>query len=177
MTIEELPTFTIQNLEKEDGIPLEAHGRFDQLQNVVEGHCDFYFPPATFVEGKLSNLQSKTRTAIFTCKNEIEASSLQLGTAYRYFDGYWGERARLVLDPGLTWGEHDFVQKASNDHDHCAICWATISMIENTNHMRSSSGAAICHGCHQGYVLRRSIDFIVPSRIKHTAVNKEKHKS
>jgi hypothetical protein len=164
MKIEELPTFTVQDVQMEKGIPFQANGRFDQLKGVIEGYCDLYAPPATFIEGKLSGLQLNTRAAIFTCKNETEASLLKDGASYRYLDGYWGERARLTLDGRLIWTEHNFVPKAPGDHDHCVICWATISSVENANHMRSNADSAICGACYGNYVLPRNVDFIVPTR-------------
>jgi hypothetical protein len=84
------------------GIPSQASGVFDHLIGVIEGYCDLYVPPATFIIGKLYDLQPSARTARFTCKDRSEATAIRIGESYRYFDGYWGERARLSLHPALT---------------------------------------------------------------------------
>ena len=49
-----------------------------------------------------------------------------IGQPLQLYDGYWGERAYIVL-AGLSWSEGQFAAKKNWDHDHCGICWATIS--------------------------------------------------
>jgi len=72
-------------------------------------------------------------------------------------DGYWGDRAALVLDSCLAWVPDEWTQ--ADDHDHCAICWAHIYVTENRDHFASSTGKRVCAACYD-YVRSRSLDFI-----------------
>ncbi|TMA33075.1 MAG: hypothetical protein E6J87_11175 [Deltaproteobacteria bacterium] len=76
---------------------------------------------------------------------------------FEVFEGYWGERASLVLDESLDW--HGSSWSDPIDHDHCRICWATINSQENAQHFAASENLRVCPRCHSSYVQRRSIDF------------------
>ena len=76
---------------------------------------------------------------------------------FHVFDGYWGERAELVLDESLNW--RDAIWSNPDDHDHCRICWGTISSEENTSHFAASAQVRVCPTCHSSYVQPRNIDF------------------
>ena len=76
---------------------------------------------------------------------------------FEVFEGYWGERAELVLDASLDWRESTWSDP--NDHDHCRICWAAINSGENTRHFAASAHLRVCLTCHSSYVQPRSIDF------------------
>lgn len=77
-------------------------------------------------------------------------------------DGYWGDRADLVLDTSLIWNRHQWTDAA--DHDHCAICWATISTQEKSEHFaaRYPEGRRdrVCAPCYHNYVSKRALGFI-----------------
>lgn len=75
---------------------------------------------------------------------------------FQVFDGYWGERVWLTLDPTLSW--HHSEAGATPDHDHCRICWATISPSQNQSHYAADS-LVICLSCYESYVRHRSLDF------------------
>ena len=75
-------------------------------------------------------------------------------------DGYWGERVELVLNTGITWTAERWTKAA--DHDHCAICWATIAAVENADHFVATTGERVCAECHHNHVGRRELGFIYP---------------
>jgi hypothetical protein len=76
---------------------------------------------------------------------------------FEVFDGYWGERAELVLDESLNWREA--IWSVPDEHDHCRICWGTIDSAENTSHFAASAQLRVCPACHSSYVQPRNIDF------------------
>lgn len=82
-------------------------------------------------------------------------------TEFEVLDGYWGERAELVLDRALAWTHDEW--STEGDHDHCAVCWAAISRTENRGHFVSSSRQRICEPCHRDYVSTRSLGFVTPA--------------
>lgn len=72
-------------------------------------------------------------------------------------DGYWGERAELVLDLDRKW------QKTGHeglDHDHCAICWETIGSGGQLDGYICEDAIWTCCCCYEAFVQRRSLDFI-----------------
>lgn len=82
-----------------------------------------------------------------------------IGTAreFRVFDGYWGERAQLVLDGSLRWSKTIWAK--STDHDHCRLCWADINSEVNTSHYEADPQLRVCPACYDFYIAQRSIDF------------------
>lgn len=76
-------------------------------------------------------------------------------------DGYWGERAELVLatEPRewvrAVWTDAD-------DHEHCGVCWATIYTDAPDYLIHASRGAACCVACYDTYVVPRDLGFIEP---------------
>jgi len=89
---------------------------------------------------------------------KLESLDFQRGQALQLYDGYWGERAYIVL-AGLAWTEGRFVAKKEWDHDHCGICWATISP-NAPQYYRSSERDIVCPDCYKSFVLLRSLSFI-----------------
>lgn len=73
-------------------------------------------------------------------------------------DGYWGERVALVLDARAKWTTDQWSEKVG--HEHCTICWATISESENRDHFVATSGERVCAPCYREYVSSRSLGFI-----------------
>lgn len=79
-------------------------------------------------------------------------------------DGYWGERAELVLDESVTWSASSWTDAA--DHAHCAICCTTVSTQENREHFAAGRGDRLCAACYRNYVSKRALGFI-PSAAQH----------
>jgi formylmethanofuran dehydrogenase subunit E len=50
----------------------------------------------------------RKREARFVLDNSGEASYLRKGQEYDYLDGYWGQRAELVLDRARKWTRAEF---------------------------------------------------------------------
>ena len=90
-----------------------------------------------------------------------KSPDFQRGEPLELYDGYWGERAYIVF-ARLGWTEQQFVTKRESDHDHCGICWATISS-DNPQYFLSSEQNIVCPDCYDRFVLLRSLSFIRPT--------------
>jgi len=93
-------------------------------------------------------------------ENESEKLSLATGELIYAIDGYWGERIELVYDKNLAWLSSIFNEEKSWDHDHCAICWATISEHQNSNYFLSSGKHPVCAVCCENHVKAKDISFV-----------------
>jgi hypothetical protein len=107
-----------------------------------------------FVTGRWSEVGSSWA---FTPDDPSAPETIADEREFDVFDGYWGERAALVLDEALIWRESAWADL--DDHDHCQICSSTIDSRENARHFAASSTLRVCSGCHSAYVEPRSIDF------------------
>lgn len=93
-----------------------------------------------------------------------KASNFKVGDPLHFYDGYWGERACIVLAP-MTWTERQFEAGKHWDHDHCGICWAKIGT-DSSRYFESSERDVICPDCYVQYVQLRSLAFIEPTQNK-----------
>jgi hypothetical protein len=113
------------------------------------------------VEGKFFQVRFDVMKCRFVCENEYEDSSFILEErVYPYLDGYWGERAEIVLSSRI-WEKAQFIEKPNWDHDHCRICWATIDVHENTTYMKSNLEEEICTNCYENYVMKKDLSFVI----------------
>ena len=78
-------------------------------------------------------------------------------TEWAILDGYWGERAELVLDTTREWQKSLY---DDSDHDHCAICWETLGQGGQPDGHASEDATWICCRCYESFVQRRSLEFI-----------------
>jgi len=96
----------------------------------------------------------------FLIENPI-SFNFQRGLPLNIYDGYWGERAYIVL-AALRWTEERFEAKKEWDHDHCGICWATICP-DAPQYFLSNERDIVCPGCYKSFILIRSLSFIQPT--------------
>ena len=101
-------------------------------------------------------------------------------------DGYWGERAALVLDRHRQWlrarfEPRDAVQFEGNggvrlpeaaageegaaitggwDHEHCAICWQTLGPSGQPDGWLNRPRTWVCDRCYVEFVSTRSLGFV-----------------
>jgi hypothetical protein len=113
------------------------------------------------VEGKFYDVRFDVMRCRFVCENEYDDSSfIAEERIYPYLDGYWGERAEIVLSPSRVWTKAQFEEKPNWDHDHCRICWETIDLRANTTYMRSSLQEEICITCYENYAQKKDLSFV-----------------
>lgn len=98
-----------------------------------------------------------------------KTSEFKVGEQLQLYDGYWGERAYIVLAQ-MTWAEVRFEAKKQWDHDHCGICWATIDT-QSPRCFRSSERDVICPNCYDLFVQLQSLAFIEPTQNKRMESN------
>ena len=160
MKIEDLPTFTVTEIKGADSTP-KARGKVNRRQWIGEEHiCYLCVQPNHLLEGKFKDVRKWRKQVTFVPTRVPADFSFQIGACYPYFDGYWGERAAIVWDDTLQWQEDKFVSKEQGDHDHCGICWSTISDRCNQHFMKSSQNDVLCIKCFMAYVETKSIDFV-----------------
>ncbi len=185
MKTENLPVLMVSDVEPDSRL---IKGQVSRWQWVGEGWIAYlYLGGGQLIEGRFRNVDETTKGVSFA----VEASEFPSGIAARdsipFFDGYWGERAVIVLNEALQWRKETFktgdairyymvrdgdtlrpylgdgqpeIEAGGNTHNHCDICWATISESENHQYMRSSNDDGICVDCFRKYVGQRSIGFV-----------------
>lgn len=192
MTIDHLPTFTVSQLEHDRAI-----GTFDRPLWIGERHLgDLLLPDERFVSGRFIDVDFQALTVTFIPAAAEDVSALKADTTYPRLDRYWGKRAALVLDRERRWSQRTFepvdalafnrageIRKATNqkvavggtlikggwDHEHCDICWGTISPKTDTVAMFSEPDHWICRRCYERFVVPRSLDFIDGENCGHYA--------
>jgi len=75
-------------------------------------------------------------------------------------EGYWGERVEIVVDEDIIWKQCEFHAEKEWDHDHCAICWASISEHENTIYFLGNDRHPVCSECYNKHVKTKDISFV-----------------
>ena len=146
---------------------------FDPSPYVVDRAIGcFCVEDSQFVWGRFSFVNLNERTCLFQLDNPDELRLVEVGHSYPYFDGYWGERAAIVLDRRRDWKRERFVPRdALNqfgqtitggwDHEHCAICWAKIGNGgEPEAFFDSAHDTWLCETCYTAYVKTASLSFI-----------------
>ena len=128
-------------------------------------------------------------TTAFVPDQAEDLRYLRNNRSYPRLDGYWGERTELVCDRSRGWRERRFeaadavgfsadrghmIRKMSDslpaggtiieggwDHEHCEICWATISPAGEPIGMFAEPDHWVCCNCYHRFIVPRSLDFIV----------------
>ncbi|MCI0741531.1 MAG: hypothetical protein L0Y72_21055 [Gemmataceae bacterium] len=185
MTLDELPTFIVSDLEGD-----RAVGSFSEPRWVGERHIACVVVEGKrFVWGRLAQVNMEGGTLAFVPDRVDDLRYFNCGRSYPRLDGYWGELAELVLDSSKRWKEHRFapvdavqfpidggrmlgkisgdipadgtVVQGGWDHEHCEICWATISPVDDPIGMFSEPDQWVCCNCYQRFIVPQSLGFIV----------------
>ena len=173
MIIDDLPVFVVTSIQPDSP---QLMGEVSKWDWVGEGHFAYlYLGDDQIVEGKFRNVNESTKSVAFAFSQPESVPEIKSGASIPFFDGYWGERAKIVLDKSLEWKEIPFkprdaihtypggrkeVIPGGWDHEHCEICWATISLSENPNFRESSQGHKVCLDCYGNHITSRNIDFM-----------------
>jgi len=156
------PVFTISKIKEEGGI-LYAIGLLDRTEQGKEKWIN---------DGWVGSLKSGSKVAFgrWSKENELwkfkfdeeEKKKIEIipGELVFAIDGYWGERVEITLDESIEWKKSEFYSEGQWDHEHCAICWASISEYENTNYYLGNERHPICTECYHNYVKIRNISFV-----------------
>lgn len=152
----ELPRFRVRKIEQQ---PVRLIGELSSTHYgsetwVQAGWIGDLRVGNRFVTGRWSEAESEWA---FSPENASALETIGAAREFPVFEGYWGERAEVVLDESLNWSESTWSDPT--DHDHCRVCWATISSEGNTLHFAASPTLRVCPACYSSFVRPRSIDF------------------
>ena len=124
----------------------------------------------------------------FTLEKREDLDSLRSKGEWDVLNGYWGERAEIVLDTSRQWRKMRFevsdaiefrnekgrwwVRSDANesgegklieggwDHEHCAIQWEKIGEGGQPEAYFSEPDIWVCEECYNRFVTKRSLSFI-----------------
>jgi hypothetical protein len=191
--LDRIPRFTIDRLTQIE-TRLCATGTLDRRARLSLGSADIYCGDDLLLNGRIVELQTTPSQpgcglqAVFETDDPRAHDLLQQGAAYPIFDGYWGERAQLVLDNTRNWKRRTFepstgawnpasrvmrrpedrtghpaevLEPRAWDHEHCAICGTTISQAEGDQHegFADEHGEWVCVSCFEAHVKPKNLAF------------------
>jgi hypothetical protein len=148
------PRFHIIRLGRNEVLGSVTATTYGRETWVEDGFIGCLMGGSTFVFGRWNN-RGDSWAFIPDASGLLEI--LSPDTEWMVLDGYWGERAELVLDASRQW------QNATcegSDHDHCAICWETLGQGGQPNGYVSKDATWICSRCYHSYVQPQSLEFI-----------------
>ena len=179
MDFRELPQLKVNGVDAK-----AVRAVFDPSPWIGEGWIGWVFSDEDrrAIPGRFREVNAYEATCVFVPDDANELCHLSSGTSLRYLDGYWGDRAELVLNKELRWsarvfeasdavrigsrvrkrdaletGEGTIVPGGWN-HEHCEICWATLG--PGTRMVTNQRDEIICVSCHEGYVATGSLEFV-----------------
>lgn len=183
MTPADLPQFTVTEV-----LPDRCIGRFSPSPWVNENWiAGLHLGEHRFLWGRFCLVFRDAAKCSFSPNHPNDLARIRVGTTYPYIDGYWGERAELVLDAGRAWKQREFepsdmvmlpgsdgttfgtsavgdgpvgtIVPGAWDHEHCDVCNRKIGCGGEAEGYFSTPDAWVCEECHSTYVLPRSIAF------------------
>ncbi len=180
----DLPRFAIVSILQD-----RCTGQFDPSPWVGNDWiAGLYLGGNRFIWGRFCDVDAEMRTCSFSPDHPAELSALQPGKIYPFIDGYWGERAELVLDEGRSWQRTIFqpsdmilfpgpdgtsmgtqlapdapaggrVVPGGWEHEHWEICWRKIGCGGESSGFLSPPDAWVCEECYNSFVVPRSLAF------------------
>ncbi len=153
------PKYTINKVNPS----ISVVGSIDRLKQgrenwIGDNYLGFLYKNNTLFYGRWLKEGEKWRFSFKESK--LSTASFVAGEVVNVLDGYWGERVDLVISADFNWALQTFKAKDNCDHEHCKICWATISETENTNYYCSSGAHPICKKCHNNHVSTKDLSFV-----------------
>ena len=183
MTLGDLPRYSVVEVR-----PDCCWGHFDPSPWVGENWiAGLYLGNGRFLWGRFRLVDTKARSCSFFPKNTAELTTISL-TGYPFMDGYWGERAELVLDESRRWMHAKFEAtdmiafRAADgtsmatrsspeapqggklvaggwDHEHCFICQKKIGRGGEPTGYFSAPDEWVCESCYHSFVVPQSLAF------------------
>ena len=153
--LHQLPGFRVLRFEN-----ASAEGVYDSGLRIGEGWIGYLISDErTFSYGRFFGYDPTTFRAVFRPDAKEPGAELRLAT-YHYADGYWGERIELVFDKHSHWTRAKFETRGKRDHEHCSICWATLSETERPFGYVDQRNRWVCEECFLNSIEPRTPAFI-----------------
>jgi hypothetical protein len=92
----------------------------------------------------------------FETYRDFEPLTVQLNedTEYRFVGRWWDDQLVLAQSDPLQLKRYSFVASSPSDHDHCYLCWKTISQHEGYDHEAYTNGCnSVCLECYAKYLI------------------------
>jgi hypothetical protein len=180
----DLPHFVVAAVHED-----RCTGRFAPSPWIGEGWiAGLYLGGGRFLWGRFRGVDEAKRTASFYPNQVAELSALRLEDSYPFMDGYWGERAELVLNESRRWQPARFepsdmvrfpaagggwmatrsspaappggeVVPGGWDHEHCEICQKKIGCGGEPDGFFSPPDSWVCEECYRSFIVPRSLAF------------------
>jgi hypothetical protein len=125
---------------------------------VAERWLAYVYVDGTFVRGRFMAVDASSHRCRFQPDLAQDVACIRVGEAYPFLTSYWGERAELVLLE-RPW-QHARFDPSEVNHEHCAICWETLSPESRPDGYVTPPDIWICEACHRDFVIPRSLAFI-----------------
>jgi hypothetical protein len=163
MSPSELPQLTVTAVHA-----AECSARFEPSPWIGEGRIGcLYLRSGRFAWGRFCNVHLSQSACVFVPDDQTLLGQLMVGESYAYLEGYWGERAELVLDTARIWRASEFQPTADDgelvpggwDHEHCSICHQKIGWGGQPNGFVSEDDW-VCDECHSRFIIPRSLAFM-----------------
>lgn len=139
-----------------------------------------------FIYGRFKDIDEENNSCVFILNNEEESSQITIAQKLFYLDGYYGDKAELVLNKKINWNKQTFeatdavevksgiLRKVTQndlekdnrtissgwDHEHCEICMATIGNCGEPTGYRNQRDEWVCRECYLNYIEKRDVSFI-----------------
>lgn len=152
-----------------------AYGRYTPgTPDPTQGAADIFVTDWELIQGRLTVPDDPQQPATFRARLEEDLKRLEIGRTYKIVDGYYGWKAEPVLDRERVWTRRVFEPKDAIktyydgrreeipggwDHEHCEICYATISPKKQPEGYADQEDRWVCIRCYETYVQPRSLAF------------------
>jgi len=182
--MKKLPKFSIVAIADRD-----CSGQFEPSKLIGEDWIGcLLLASERLVCGRFLSVNVAARTALFRAASRDGVASLEAGKTFPYLDGYWGERAELVLDRTRDWRKARFTAQDAVeyirdgqrmitrvgpgvpaggrvvaemwDHEHCAMCCSEIGQQRIADAWINAQAEWLCTTCYETYVVPRSLEFV-----------------
>lgn len=177
-----LPIMTVQSV---DGQRITC--LYQPSPQIGENWVGYLFTlDGNFIYGRFKDLDKENNLCTFILKNEKESIQITVGQKLFYLDGYYGDRAELVLNKNIIWNEQLFeatdavevkkgiIRKRTQndnekdygtitsgwDHEHCEICMAKIGNYGEAIGYRNQRDEWVCRECYLKHIEKQDLSFI-----------------
>jgi len=184
----EYPRFRVVETQEEDEVTLLGSvttTEYGRQTWIGDGWLGFLLRDGKVIPGRW---RAHGQQWAFVLERRQDIDSFRCEAQWDVLDGYWGERAEIVLDTSRQWRKRRFelsdavefrsekgrwrvrwdgtepgegkLIKGGWDHEHCAIRWETIDVGGQPEAYFSEPNTWVCEDCFNRFVIPKSLSFI-----------------